>query len=506
MDNQNQNELNHDENKIESKQDDVHIDETIELKPKRKYKLKKNYRNKFLIFSSIFIVCIYFGGFIYYNNLFLSHTFINGFDVAGLSIEKATLKIEKGINDHTLTLSFIDGKEETVNKDVCGVSLNPNNDIQKEYNKQNKWLWFTNFFTDTHIDIENLVTVDNTKLTQAINSLNHVKQKQEAPVDAIVQYVNNQFSIKDEVFGSTIDKSSIEKIILKAFNYGEANIEIKKAGGYVEPQKTSKDPSILNLLEASKKYATAVITYQSTTGDIVLDGNTIATWLSVDEKGNYYRDDAEFKKQADAFVKEKLVPKINIVGKSKTFVGAGNRRLSVSGGNYGYKVNQEKEVEGLLEDIYAGKEITRTPITTGVQASYSNGGLGDTFVEIDMSAQHFWFHKNGQIIVESDIVTGLPSDPSRKTPGGTYYIYFMQRDRVLRGTKKPDGTWPYESPVSFWMAFNKGIGLHDATWQPKFGGNIYKTKGSHGCINLPYSAAKKLYGVLKNNTPVVCYY
>ena len=35
--------------------------------------------------------------------------------------------------------------------------------------------------------------------------------------------------------------------------------------------------------------------------------------------------------------------------------------------------------------------------------------------------------------------------------------------------------------------------MHDATWRGKFGGQIYKTSGSHGCINLPLSFIKDFY-------------
>ena len=236
----------------------------------------------------------------------------------------------------------------------------------------------------------------------------------------------------------------------------------------------------------------------------MLDGNDLIQWLSIDEKGNYYYDEDEFKKQATAFVKDTLAPKINIIGKSKTFKGANGTR-TVSGGNYGYKLNQSKEVTGLLSDIKAHKKETRSPSVTGVQASYSNGGLGNTFVEIDMTKQHMWFIKNGNVVLESDCVTGLPT-PDRITPGGTYYVYFMQRNRVLRGQIQADGKPEYETPVAYWMAFNGGIGLHDATWQSSFGGDRYKTHGSHGCINLPLNVAASLYSQLKVNIPVVCYY
>ena len=84
-------------------------------------------------------------------------------------------------------------------------------------------------------------------------------------------------------------------------------------------------------------------------------------------------------------------------------------------------------------------------------------------------------------------------------------IYNKERNRVLRGTKQPNGKYEYESPVSYWMPFNKGIGLHDASWRSEFGGSIYKTRGSHGCVNTPYSAMKTIYENVKIGYPVVVY-
>jgi lipoprotein-anchoring transpeptidase ErfK/SrfK len=56
------------------------------------------------------------------------------------------------------------------------------------------------------------------------------------------------------------------------------------------------------------------------------------------------------------------------------------------------------------------------------------------------------------------------------------------------------------------MPFNGGIGLHDASWQPWFGGNRYRTNGSHGCINMPLAAAKTLYANISIGDTVKVHY
>ena len=72
--------------------------------------------------------------------------------------------------------------------------------------------------------------------------------------------------------------------------------------------------------------------------------------------------------------------------------------------------------------------------------------------------------------------------------------------------KKPDGTYEYETQVTYWMPFNGGIGFHDATWQAYFGGDRYTYAGSHGCINMPLDAAATLYSIIDTNVPIVCFY
>ena len=83
---------------------------------------------------------------------------------------------------------------------------------------------------------------------------------------------------------------------------------------------------------------------------------------------------------------------------------------------------------------------------------------------------------------------------------------YKQMNTTLRGPKLPDGTYEWESPVTYWMPFNGGIGLHDANWRSSFGGAIYQGNGSHGCVNLPPSVAGTVYDNIQAGTPVVCHY
>ena len=94
----------------------------------------------------------------------------------------------------------------------------------------------------------------------------------------------------------------------------------------------------------------------------------------------------------------------------------------------------------------------------------------------------------------------------RQTHSGIFTLYYKKSPDVLRGAKKPDGTYEYEEPVSYWMPFDGGIGFHDAPWRGEFGGDIYLTSGSHGCINLPPDNAAVLYSMIDYNVPIICFY
>lgn len=488
------------------------LDKNIELENEGKTKKKKfNLTNKKKIYIiagllSLLVIAYLIGGF-YFNKKFLTGTYVNDINVGGLTIDEANSKLALQVDARSLELIFNDDGVENISGSECGVKYNPDNGIKDILKKQNSFSWILAIFNDSKHTVNNIASVDEEVLKQKVSSLSHLQaDKQVAPVDAKVEYINNEFTITGEVVGSTIDQEKLFSEINLAFSEGKSSLNLTEANCYVQPAVKSDDASLNSLYNAAKQYASAVITYNTSSGDVVLDGSTLVTWLSIDESGNYYRDDKVFKEKVTSFVGS-LAKKINSVGGSRTFIGANNRTITVSGGNYGIRLQNSKEIAGLLEDIYANKVGVRTPITTGKQATSDNGGLGDTFVEIDLSGQHMWYHKNGQIVLHSDIVSGKYTDPDRRTPAGAYYLYNKERNRVLRGTKLPDGTWPYETPVSYWMPFNGGIGLHDSSsWRSSWGGNIYINNGSHGCINLPTNIASQLYNSIEINCPVVCYY
>lgn len=476
---------------------------------KKKNNWYSNHKKPVLICGIVVLVLlvVYLAGMLYYNDKFLNGTMVNGSDVGGMTLQKANDQLSKKVNGQSLKLIFNDGQSEILQSAQLGVSYNKDNSLNQLMKNQNKWAWFIGFFKNEKNTLTDLIQISDENLTNGIASMEHAKEENQiAPTDAYIQYKDGSFSIIEETLGSKFNTEELVKNIKVALSEGKQQLDVTKANGYVKPQVYKDDQDLNNQLKAANEYCLSAITYTTPKGkEIALDGSALITWLSKQDDGSYTKDESVFKEKLTAFVKE-LASQYNSIGATRTFTGKDGQSHTVSGGTYGFRVSTDSEVSALLKMINENKsENNRIPEHTGQLPSGENGGLGTTYLEINITKQHLWFVKDGAVALESDFVSGKESDPSRLTPNGTYYIYNKERNRVLRGTKQPNGKYEYESPVSYWMPFNKGIGLHDASWRSTFGGNIYINSGSHGCINLPTGFAGSLYSQIYVNLPVVVY-
>lgn len=476
---------------------------------KKKNNWYSNHKKPVLICGIVVLVLliVYLAGMLYYNDKFLNGTMVNGSDVGGMTLQKANDQLSKKVNGQSLKLIFNDGQSEVLQSAQLGVSYNKDNSLNQLMKNQNKWAWFIGFFKNEKNTLTDLIQISDENLTNGIASMEHAKEENQiAPTDAYIQYKDGSFSIIEETLGSKFNIEELVKNIKIALSEGKQQLDVTKANGYVKPQVYKDDQDLNNQLKAANEYCLSAITYTTPKGkEIALDGSTLITWLSKQDDGSYTKDESVFKEKLTAFVKE-LASQYNSIGATRTFTGKDGQSHTVSGGTYGFRVSTDSEVSALLKMINENKsENNRIPEHTGQLPSGENGGLGTTYLEINITKQHLWFVKDGSVVLESDFVSGKESDPTRLTPSGTYYIYNKERNRVLRGTKQPNGKYEYESPVSYWMPFNKGIGLHDASWRSTFGRDIYINSGSHGCINLPTGFAGSLYSQIYVNLPVVVY-
>lgn len=143
------------------------------------------------------------------------------------------------------------------------------------------------------------------------------------------------------------------------------------------------------------------------------------------------------------------------------------------------------EVKYMVEDS-SGNEAQET-LKVHVTDKFDH-----TYVEVKISTQKLVYYVKKKPVLTTDVTTGK----NGATKLGNFKILRKTKNQWLV-TKK------YKSFVKYWMAYDgRSFGLHDASWRKKFGGQIYKTNGSHGCVNLPTKAAEKLFSMIEVGTPV----
>ena len=457
------------------------------------------WQKKVLICGTV-IACIfglvYAGGAFYYKDKFFKGTKINGVSCENLTAREAEEKIEDKIEDYSLEITFKNGEKEIINGKEISYEYLSDGKIQEHLENQNPFLWTSGFFKEHDYEVGEAITFDDTKLQEKLNTFACMQEENMIPPkDAYIAFENNSFVIK-----------LLTEKLLTSVKESKNTFSAEEAGVYVLPAITGEDETLKHQQEVWNGCAAVTVTYTFGDKKEVLDGMTVKDWMTYDENGNYVENLGVLQQHIRDYV-QTLGEKYNTIGTKRTLTSTyTGEPVTVSGGSYGYLIDIRGERAQLLKDIQSHGNIGREPIYAKKGKAYGENDIGNTYVELDLSAQHLWYYKDGALCMESDFVSGTYNDKSRRTPSGIYSLAYKQRNQVLRPAPNPDGTYDYESPVSYWMPFNGGIGLHDANWRGRFGGNIYRNSGSHGCINLPVSFAGKFYESIEAGCPIVCFY
>lgn len=451
-----------------------------------------------MIGAGIFLVllAVYLGVAAYFSNHFLFGTTINGVKAAGKTTGQVEDLITKEIDGYQIKIEPREGKEEILNG--TDIELKPVFDgtLEKELKQQNGFTWPVSLFRTTKIEVETMVDYNKEALEKSVKALEVMDESQmKKPEDAIISEYSEKdgYTIIPEEEGTTVDEKQFLESLGNAILNLQDDLSLEEAECYVAPRYTKDSRKIKKLAKTMNKYVETVITYEFGDSQEILDGKTISQWISVSDDQK-----VEISQEKIGEYVASLAETYNTAGKSKSLSSSYGSTVTVSGGDYGWKINQEEETAAIEEHIKNGETISKEPAYSKRASSRGANDYGDTYVEVNLTAQHLFYYKNGSLILESDFVSGNEAK-GWSTPAGAYSLYYKQTDKTLRGED-------YATPVSFWMPFNGGVGFHDANWRSDFGGNYYKKSGSHGCVNLPYSAAKKLYENIEAGCPILVYY
>lgn len=430
---------------------------------------------------------------IYFTNHFYWKTTINGIKVGGDKISQAQEKLLGEANEYTLELKGRKGESEFISGETINLHYDTGNQLEKLMNSQSVLNWPLKVFQNKALEVTKEITYDETLLKEYFNDLACLNpNKWTTPENARITYEDNHYKILEGDLGNEPIENILYKAVLDALNQNKDHLDLDKANCYKEAEITASAAHINAALTELNQYMGTTITYTFGENTEILDGKTINTWLTVDEHFN-----VKLNKELVREYIGHLSRSYSTLGTTRTFVTSYGTTVKVSGGDYGFVIDEDAEYAELLTLLSSGKTLTREPIYSQVGYSWGKTDIGNTYVELDLTNQYLWFYKDHHLIAEGSVVTGDVRN-NYTTPPGTYNLDYKSRNVILRGPG-------YASPVSFWMPFNGGIGIHDATWRGSFGGSIYLTNGSHGCVNSPYELAKTIFENIEKGTPIVCY-
>ena len=475
----------------------------------------------FILSAFLILGLVYLGLGYYYRDSFSYGTQINGIYCTGHTPEEINRMLTDRYEYHGLTIKT---ENDDFNMHIDPQSIDFNYDFGQALgfflNSQNSWLWPANLVSSSSRTLNPIVSFNTDKLDAVLDTEGIFTYDEEPEVSYSCE--NGVYVLKDNL----MHRPETEKIrnAVSDCIYNSEELLVLDDSYFYDCTYTSEQMHIIEEYSDIKSMLGARVTYLMGEDREELDESVLSGFLLRDGDGNpvlsdsvegrdipndngQITDPAEDAAPAEPYLwddeaieawVDDLADRYDTVGAVRKFMTTDSGEIEISGGIYGNKLNRKAEKEYLKNAVKIHLIEEHVPEYEQMALYQGSDDIGDTYIEVNMTAQNLYYYQNGELIIETPVVTG---DMARRmsTPSGTNYIYFKQRNRTLIG---PD----YATFVNCWMAVNGHIGIHDATWRSSFGGDIYMKNGSHGCINTPMDAVSRLYELAEVGTPVIMYY
>ena len=464
----------------------------------RKQSFKKVIILLFVILLQIMIA--YIGLAFYYRNAFEYGTWINGVYCTGKSIEEVNEELSDKFVYEGITIYDKDQNAYQITAQDIDYQYDFGQSLKLYIDKQNSWLWVDSFWKIKDDELNPAIIYDEDDFEECFNTMPFVSQRNKENGRLSIIKTHNGYELLNERSG-LLNLEEAKQAVEEAVKNSETSISLEEAGCYYDMELTKEMQEILRKWEMIEDFQDCNIVYQIGDDMVPVDASVVCDWILLEEDGSFALDDKgqlQFNEDAVAEFIDRLAEEYDTVGKVRRFKSTKGDIIEIEGGIYGNQLDKEAETAYLMDAFLGKADEVHIPTYKQTAVKQGKDDIGDTYIEVDMTEQMMYYYQNGKLELETPIVTG---NTSRKmgTPAGVNYVYLKQTDRILRG----EG---YASHVNFWMPVKGNIGIHDAAWRSNYGGKIYQTNGSHGCINTPYNVMAKLYEMVEVGTPVVMFY
>jgi hypothetical protein len=472
----------------------------------------------FMILFLLLFLCYFLLGF-YYRTGFSLNTWINGVYCTGKTVEEVNQELLSQTEAPIVVLkSEKYNLTDTFDFTDYGYSADYLAALNSYMSGQKALLWIDNITLHKNHSIIPDIIYDENKFRESFNDAVSVRAyaDKEESYELVYSDTEDGWSLYDGLSCRMDTDKAFECIMdMIAQGSGEIVISLDDLDCFYDVELNEEQRQIKDIWERLEWFLKFDIVYDMGDDNISIPKSVLSSFIKreynaemgksgmyypvLDGQGNFVADEESIAAFIDGIAKE-----YDTYGKDREFLSTRGDVVTVpSGGTYGTLIDRKAEVKYLCDNLLS--EDYRTGISKSRIPEYEKQGvvrgkndIGDTYIEVDMTEQKMYYYSDGRIVIETDIVTG---NTGRKmgTPQGINYVYNKQKDRVLRGQD-------YATPVKFWVPVKGSIGIHDASWRSEFGGEIYKTNGSHGCINTPTEVMEELYDMVEIGTPVIMFY
>ena len=450
----------------------------------------------FLILAAAAYLAVAF----YYRKGYSLNTWINGVYCTGKTVQEVNSELLSRIEAPIVTVSDREGASYELDLTAAGYTADFTEILDRFRQEQTPLLWAANIAVRRWHTLSPSVSYDSTALRAMWNELPCVSGEREREASLEIRMTPEGYELYDGR-SARLDEEAGFLALKEALARGETSLDLEAAGVYRDLPQGPGEAAVMELWQKVERFQDCGIVYDMGDRLIPLKGKIAAGFLLRTSDGSFVLD-GQGKLSIDltavsAFINS-LEEEYNTYGKEREFHSTRGDVVTVKGGTYGTKLDAEAEEAYLIKALKEETSELHVPSYRKEGAVRGRDDIGDTYIEIDMTQQKMYYYQDGSCLVETDIVTG---NTGRRmgTPEGVNYVYAKQKNRTLRGPG-------YASFVNFWMPVRGNIGIHDAGWRSKFGGEIYKKSGSHGCINTPYEQMKTLYELAEVGTPVILFY
>lgn len=473
------------------------LKEKEQVQSNNRYSLSKSAIAIFI--GTLLLLIVYLFGTFYFQTHLLPRSYIGPIAVGNMSAEVADVRLREGLpqsqvifNEANEDIAYL--KLEQLDLEVRDID----HELDQAISTQNAYTWPLALFQKQQVvdNFSDYLIFDSQAIDRLIPELGIQNQHREVTYDAEI-IVNGAgiYELRPAVYGNQINDYSLEQALAVSIEKNNLSFNLEEA--YIQPEIVETDERIVEQIATINKMQSSQITLEFAGNAIMLPQEEIASWIFLTEDGNPELDIEAI----EDYILEDINRPYASLFQGREFSSTYQGLVWVEPGTYGWYIDRFLEAELIAEDLIAGRQVTREPVMGGSGYGQEDE-IGSNYVEVDIANQMMTIYLDYDIVLQTPVVTG---QVGTNTIPGAFQVWEMETPSVLRGYN-PHYESDYAQPVEYWIAFDdQAQGIHDADWQPYFGGDAYLTNGSLGCINTPPGVMPQVFEIVYNGMPVVVF-